>query len=603
MLLNKPVHILRNNGYMMKLAWKTSPSWVVHNSICNAIDQFGWVFETIIFMRMIVGGLARGAGFTEMLGIIAMLMVVNASINAYQKWFYNKYAPEAAVRSYEKLNAMLFDQSANTDLTSFEDPTFYNDYTLAIKEASDRMENVISSVSDMVVLPITLGYVVYQMLLIDPILLFLAIFPLIGTCVFDKAVHYLRYRQTLDNATNNRKKAYVNRILYLPQYAKEIRLSNVLRILNRQYNEGHEGTMTLFKKYGKLIFPLSYFRDMFSHTIVFCGVFLYGAYRVIVSQTIDMGEFVILYGAMLTVTMMLNYISETIMSCNKNALYIQNLRSFLEYKPAIPEDHSGDSIHQFDKELVLRNVSFAYKGSEIKSLRNINMKIKRGEKVAIVGHNGAGKSTLIKLLLRFYDPTAGEVLLDGNNIKTYNLQDYRRLYSVAFQDQCIFSMSVAGNVSSNRDQAIQAMKRSGIWDRVQSMPKKEYSTLTREFDSEGVMLSGGEIQKISIARIFARTYDIGIFDEPSSALDPVAEYKLFDSMKNGFKDKTIIFISHRLSSARLADRIFLLDNGVILEEGSHEELMKQDGTYAEMFNIQAEKYTENEYAFIEGGMA
>jgi ATP-binding cassette subfamily B protein len=146
------------------------------------------------------------------------------------------------------------------------------------------------------------------------------------------------------------------------------------------------------------------------------------------------------------------------------------------------------------------------------------------------------------------------------------------------------------------------MKQSGIWDRVQRMPHKENSTLTREFDPEGVVLSGGETQKVSIARAFAKHFEIGIFDEPSSALDPIAEYKLFESMMEVFKDKTVVFISHRLSSARLADRVYLFDNGAVLEEGTHDELMQKNGVYAEMFKKQAEKYIENEYTVIEGGL-
>jgi ATP-binding cassette subfamily B protein len=166
-------------------------------------------------------------------------------------------------------------------------------------------------------------------------------------------------------------------------------------------------------------------------------------------------------------------------------------------------------------------------------------------------------------------------------------------------------MSAADNVSEDREKAIKAMKQSGVWDRVQRMPRKENSALTREFDPEGVVLSGGETQKISIARAFARDFDIGIFDEPSSALDPIAEYKLFESMMEAFEGKTVIFISHRLSSARLADRVYLFESGEVIEEGAHGELMQKNGAYAEMFDKQAEKYIENEYAALEeeGGMA
>jgi len=593
--------VFRNNAYMMKLAWRISPGRVLVQFADTVLDMVNWVFVAVIFMRLIINGLERGASFGEMTVIIALSTAMLVAIAVFRSWCCYKYYPEADLRVSEKLYAMLFDQAANVELACYENPEFYNKYTLAVKEAGDRIGSVIGCVCDLVNGPLSMAYVIYQMFLIDRFLLLFAVFPLIGTFVFDRAVQQLQYKQTLENNNNDRKKGYVNRIFYLAQYAKEIRLSNVAKILNRQYNEGYEGTMKVHKKYAKRTFMPSFLNGMFTHTIAYYGVFLYGAYRVIVSQTIAVSEFVILFGAMIYITRHLEFLSGNIMDFYKNALYTNNLRDFLEYKPAIPEDQPGEEIKQFDSALELRGVGFAYKGSESEQIHGVSMKIKRGEKIAIVGHNGAGKSTLIKLLMRLYDPTSGEILLDGKNIKTFNLQDYRSLFSAAFQDQCVFSMSVADNVSEDREKAIHAMKQSGIWDRVQRMPHRENSALTREFDPEGVVLSGGETQKVSIARAFARDFDIGIFDEPSSALDPIAEYKLFESMMEAFKDKTVIFISHRLSSARLADHVYLFENGEVLEEGSHDELMQNNGVYAEMFAKQAEKYIENEYTLIEEG--
>ena len=596
-----PARFFQNNAYMFALAWRISPRRVVLAFLDNALDRIHWIFSAVIFMRLVVSGLEREAGLGEMAAIVSLSTAALVAVAMVRSWLCHRTFPEMELRSNEKLNAMLFDKAANVELACYEDPEFYDRYTLAIKEVGDRLWSVIGVFGSFVILPASIGYVIYQMVLIDPYLLFFAVFPLIGTFVFDKAAAKLRYEQALENNVNERKKSYVNRIFYLAQYAKEMRLSNVSKILNRQYDEGYEGTMSIIKKYAGRIFPPSFFNGIFSHTIVFYGIFLYGAYRVIVSQTIAIGEFVILFGAMRYVSFHLEAMSSNLVDFYKNALYINNLRGFLDYEPAIPEDQPGEEIKRFGSALELCDVGFAYKGSENKTLSNINMKIKRGEKIAIVGCNGAGKSTLIKLLLRLYDPTEGEILLDGTNIKAYNLQSYRRLFSAAFQDQRVFSMSVADNVSEDREKAIQALKQSGIWDRVQEMPHKEDSTLTREFDPEGVVLSGGETQKISIARAFAMDFDIGIFDEPSSALDPIAEYNLFESMMEAFAGKTMIFISHRLSSASLADRIYLFDSGAVLEEGTHDELMQKNGAYAKMFIMQAEKYIENEYAVLEGG--
>jgi ATP-binding cassette subfamily B protein len=226
------------------------------------------------------------------------------------------------------------------------------------------------------------------------------------------------------------------------------------------------------------------------------------------------------------------------------------------------------------------------------------MKFEGGKTYALVGHNGAGKSTIIKLLLRFYDPTEGEILLNGRNIKEYNLQKYRALFATAFQDNRMFSMSVADNVTLGEDipaekrEAIvtEALKLSGVYQKVMSLPQGINTTLTREFDDQGAVLSGGEFQKIVVSRAFARRCPVKVFDEPSSALDPIAEYELNKAMESAAKGKTVFYISHRLSTTRDADRIIMLERGRIIEEGTHTELLARNGKYAEMWNAQAGKY-------------
>ena len=203
-------------------------------------------------------------------------------------------------------------------------------------------------------------------------------------------------------------------------------------------------------------------------------------------------------------------------------------------------------------------------------------------------------------MLRFYDPTEGEIFLNGKNIKTYNLQKYRRLFATAFQDHQLFSLSVVENVlmeketKSNQQRAVDALKLAGVWEKISSLPKGIHTTLTREFDDEGAVLSGGEYQKVVVARAFAKKCPFKIFDEPSSALDPIAEYELFNNILKSGKEKTMLFISHRLSSVRNADWVFMLEQGRIVEEGSHATLMERQGTYADMYQKQAVNYLADE---------
>lgn len=231
------------------------------------------------------------------------------------------------------------------------------------------------------------------------------------------------------------------------------------------------------------------------------------------------------------------------------------------------------------------------------ALKNVSLSLKKGEKIAIVGYNGAGKTTLIKLLMRLYDPTSGKILLNGQDLKDYDLSAWQDRIGVVFQDFKIFAASLAENVVNGRyeevvdkERVMTALDAAGFSQKLSELPRELDTPLTREFDDNGVELSGGESQKVAIARVFARPYELIVMDEPSSALDPVAEYDLNQAILRYAAHKTVIFISHRLSTTRMADRIYMFDRGSLIESGNHDELMAQNGKYAEMFRMQAEKY-------------
>ena len=219
-----------------------------------------------------------------------------------------------------------------------------------------------------------------------------------------------------------------------------------------------------------------------------------------------------------------------------------------------------------------------------------------GKKIAIVGYNGAGKTTLTKLLMRLYDPTEGEILYNGRSLREYDIPSLRSRIGTVFQDYKIFASTIAENVlgsecaEADRDTVTDALTKATFREKLDSLEKGMDTELTKEFYDEGVNLSGGESQKVAIARIFAKPYDLIIMDEPSSALDPIAEYELNHTILEYAQDKTVVFISHRLSTTRMADRILMFTDGKLIESGSHDELMAQNGKYAEMFKLQAEKY-------------
>ena len=332
-------------------------------------------------------------------------------------------------------------------------------------------------------------------------------------------------------------------------------------------------------------------------------------------------------------------LADSLTELPKHALYIEKYFKFLEHENRLLSGR--DPVPAFES-LTFEDVSFTYASvftdeetklaAEIREferkekgtaepddgekspvarpavLRHVSFTIRKGEKTAIVGYNGAGKTTLIKLVMRLYDPTEGRILYNGRDIREYDLRQYRERIGAVFQDYRIFAATLGENVMGggyeptpeNESRIRDALESATFTDRLETLEQGLETPLTREIHKEGVNLSGGEAQKVAIARVFVRPYDLIIMDEPSSALDPVAEYELNHSILNAADSRdsgrtaTVIFISHRLSTTRFADCIFLFANGELSEQGNHDELMSMNGKYAEMFRMQAEKYRQGE---------
>lgn len=247
-------------------------------------------------------------------------------------------------------------------------------------------------------------------------------------------------------------------------------------------------------------------------------------------------------------------------------------------------------------EIEFNNVSFKYPKSDNYALKNINLKIRGGEKLAVVGRNGSGKTTFIKLLCRLYDVDEGEILINGVNVKEYTRESLNALYSVVFQDYKILSLTVADNISANgecdKDMLNSALDKANIKDRIEAMPQKEKTYLYKDLDKSGVEISGGEAQKLALARALYKDSPIVILDEPTAALDPIAENEIYSRFNSFVENKTAIYISHRLSSCAFCDRIAVFDNAELVETGTHNELVSANGRYAELWNAQASYYLE-----------
>ncbi len=286
-----------------------------------------------------------------------------------------------------------------------------------------------------------------------------------------------------------------------------------------------------------------------------------------------------------------NGIARGLSSFQENSLYIQKIRTFLDYETSVNSPEHPEEIPS-RAALTVEDLNFAYGDRAV--LKDMNLSVKHGEKIALVGYNGAGKTTLVKLIMRLYDPDSGSIRYGGTDIRKYDLDEYHNQFETVFQDYQLFAASVSQNITMSSgtidpSRSRLAMIESGFLGVFDSLPNGYDTQVTREFDDAGTLLSGGQAQSLAITRALYKDSPILILDEPSSALDPLAEYNLNKTML-GIRDKTVIIISHRLSTTKMVDKIYMLEDGQIIESGSHDELMRLNGKYADMYNMQANKY-------------
>lgn len=593
---------IANNMFVLRLAWSMHPQRVLADFAVQAGRQFANVFFSVYFMKYIIESISIERSFQQIIVFIILTLVLLLALSLLDNWYEHRFRPLSDLRLYEKLYLILFRKAASVELKCFEDHEFYNKYTKAIQEADQRVSAVLDNLSRIIFASLATISIFTVMYSIDRWVVWFALLPIIGNFYFGKKLNKLQFQQNEERVPFQRKMNYVNRVIYLSHFAKEIRLSRIFSVLRNTYKEGYDGVIAVVHKYRVRAGVISFFKIFLTFTLIFQGVLLYGAYLAIVKQSITISSFIVLGSAMVSGAWSLIRMSDSIVEINKNGIYIENLKTFLNYVSEIEEDADAvkPSVPPL-RQLAFRNLQFTYEGAKEPSVRHITLEVNKNEKIALVGHNGAGKSTLIKLMMRLYDPTAGEILLNGRNIKQFDLMSYRSMYGTVFQDFKIFSMTIAENVlmrevesEADRQLVIEALKKSRVYDKVASLPKGIDTMLTKEFEDDGAVLSGGEYQKIAIARIFAQRAEILVLDEPTSALDPIAEYEIFESMMEACGDKAVVIISHRMSSAMLADRIYYIEDGMIQESGSHMELMQRQGKYAELFLKQAEKYLDRE---------
>ena len=587
-------HIIKNTAFMLGCAIKCAPFslFMIYLSYV-AENVYYAVVVNVMLLETALSVIEGNGTFTEFAIKIVILILGKLLVDllGYINVFTIRIKFEIKCESY--INALIFKKAQEVELGCYENPEFFDKYNRAtwvvdksgFKRIIEGSAWTLGSVCSLVLL-------VSYLISIDPILLIFLLCPL-AVIAFRVIKNNLELEKEEAMTPFEREKDYVRRTILLKDFAKEIKTTNIFVVLEKRFRKAIEKNINVIKKYGWKIALIECVSDYFAEIIPVTGGFVYGCYRLLVVGDLPISEFSVLVSAITTCRNKLNQLAFYFAMQQKHCLWVQNLRDFLNYEPKIK---SGELIPDEFESLEFKNVSFRYTESSDYILKNVSFKLEKGQTMAVVGQNGAGKTTLSKLIMRFYDVTEGEILYNGINIKEYDVLKYREKFASVFQDYRVFAMTVAENVlteevtDESKETVVKALKLAGAYDKIGALPMKEDSLLTKEFDKEGVLLSGGETQKVTIARLFARDFDVAVLDEPSSALDPVAESKMYDSLLEGTKGKTVIYISHRLSSATRSDIILVFNKGTLEEMGSHDELMKNDGYYCEMFTLQASGY-------------
>ena len=612
------IRVLRNNIVIFGKVCKYAPELVILAFLEEGVLQGIHNSIYAVFTLHLFNSLDLGEPFSKIALIIGLMSAWYAFFFIIDRFWHRVFKPNLHHKLNQGIHTELFRKTREIDVACYDDPEFYNDFVWAMDEASSRALKILEDLTRMVARLIALVTILDTLAAADLDAVIIIVCCAVGVvnCIVNHFGNKTYYAEEKERKPLSRKQSYINRVYHLPDYAKEIRITRADDLLIREADENSKEKVKVAKKYGfRYFFIYGVFYNVLMEAVSL-GITFYMFLRLLDGEIL-VGLFAASTGLVWRVRWNIQDFVAKLAKFPEHSLFLEKYYGFLDYKPKVV---SGEAdVPEFES-LELKDVSFTYDFSDkpkyqwhksdhkkpknensgsADALRGINLKIKKGEKIAIVGYNGAGKTTLIKLLMRLYDPTVGEVLYNGRSAKCYDISAYRAKIGCVFQDFKIFSSTIAENVmagnynaEADSETVTAALEASGFTDKLSSLENGTQTMLTREFDKKGTNLSGGESQKVAIARVFARPYELWIMDEPSSALDPVAEYELNQSILRHAEGKTVIFISHRLSTTRMADRIYMFDSGKLIEIGSHDELMAMKGKYAEMFNIQAEKYID-----------
>ena len=588
---------LNNLPAFFKLVWETSPSLTICNAILRIVKSaipLGILYVgKLIIDQIIIITRSKDISHTYLWKLVAIefaLAIISDGLNRAITLVDNLLGDLFSNNTSVKIMA----HAATLDLDQFEDSNFYDKMERARQQTIGRtilLSQVLGQIQDLITMVfLAAGLVAFNPWLI--VLLFIAILPaFIGESYFNDQNYALTRRQTPER----RELDYVRFLGASDETAKEVKLFDLsafiiarFRFLSKKFYTDNKKLATRRSLWGSLFSMLG-------------SAGYYAAYIFIIIKSLEgkitIGTLTFLAGSFRQLRTLLEGVLNRFTTVSQGAIYLTDFFDFFAIKSKlIPVQNTRPFPNPILIGFEFQNVGYKYSNSENWANRNLSFTLNAGEKLALVGENGAGKTTLVKLLARLYEPTEGLILLDGYDLREYDIRELRMQIGIIFQDFLKYQMTMAQNIATgnieqkeNRDLIITAAEQSLANLVVNKLPHKYDQQLGKRFN-DGVELSGGEWQKVALARAYMRKAQLMILDEPTAALDARAEYEVFQRFAELTKQRTSVLISHRFSTVRMADRILVLEKGKILEIGSHQQLLSMNGKYAELFNLQAMGY-------------
>lgn len=591
-------NLWQNTAYMISLAWKSQKAvlWLCLLLAALAVtSNLAGLFLAPVILSKVENAVPLPELLTAIAGFTAALMLVGA-LNAYVS--SNTSFGRIAVR-VDIVNK-IHDKLATTSYPNTEDAAVLKKLeraNMAVCDNGQATEAVWNTLTDLA--KNLAGFILYLFLLtsLDPLVIAVTLATTVAGYFIDKRINEWGYRHRDEEADYSRRMNYIGGKAEDTAAAKDIRLFGMRPWLEDVYAQA----LRLYEAFvarGERVYLWADLVDTVL-TLLRNGI----AYAYLITLTLRSGlsasRFLLYFSAIGGFTAWVTGILSGFSVLHKQSLDISTVREFLETpepfrfdggEPCVP-DRNGPY------EIELRDVSFRYPGAGKDALHHVSLLLRPGEKLAVVGRNGAGKTTLVKLICGFYDPTEGEVLLNGENIKRYNRRDYYRLFSAVFQQFSVLDVTLAENVAQtaeniDRAKVAACIEKAGLTEKVGRLPNGRDTPLGRAVFEDGVELSGGEMQRLMLARALYKDAPIVVLDEPTAALDPIAENDVYQKYGELTGGRTSVYISHRLASTRFCDRIIYVEDGTIAEEGTHDSLLAAGGRYADLFEIQSHYYRE-----------